>query len=353
MGFFKNLFSKIFKKKSKNEQIVADIKDKNEEQRVLKLENDSLDKFNAGLKKSANALDNAINELTATFVKVNEEWYEQLEEVLISYDIGYVATSKIIQSIRDEIAYQNVKDTELIKAIIVDKLFLYYIQDTDVNVDLELYNAQTNVVLVVGVNGVGKTTSIAKIAQKFVNENKKVLLVAADTFRAGAIEQLKVWADRLKVDIELPLKANQDPASVIYSGLKKGYDENYDLVICDTSGRLQNKTNLMNELKKIYDVIHKFDVDAPHETLMVIDATQGQSGINQAKAFYEAANVSGIVLTKMDSTSRGGIVLAIKDAFNIPVKLIGLGEALNDLKVFDLEMYVDSMVQGIVINDRD
>ncbi|MCV3754141.1 signal recognition particle-docking protein FtsY [Ureaplasma zalophigenitalium] len=351
MGFFKNLFTKIFKRKNKNEEVIDNIKEKNEDQRILKLEDDSLDKFNSGLKKSANALDHAINELTASFVEVDEEWYESLEEVLISYDIGYVATSKIIQSIREEISYQNIKDPELIKAVIIDKLFLYYIQDTNIDVDLQLYNAQTNVVLVVGVNGVGKTTSIAKIAYKFVHENKKVLLVAADTFRAGAIEQLKVWADRLNVDIELPLKANQDPASVIYSGLKKGYEENYDLVICDTSGRLQNKLNLMNELKKIYDVIHKFDVDAPHETLMVIDATQGQSGINQAKAFYEAARVSGIILTKMDSTSRGGIVLAIKDAFNIPVKLIGLGEGLADLKVFDLEMYVDSMVQGIKFSE--
>ena len=246
--------------------------------------------------------------------------------------------------------YQKVNDPELIKSIIIDKIFIYYIQDTEINTEINLKQNQTNVVLVVGVNGVGKTTSIAKITKKFINENKKVLLVAGDTFRAGAVEQLKVWAQRLNVDIELPIKEGQDPASVIYSGVKKGYEEEYDLVICDTSGRLQNKINLMNELKKIHDVIHKFDQNAPHETLLVLDATQGQSGINQAKALMKLQKISGIVLTKMDSTSRGGIVLAIKDAFNIPVKLIGLGEKLDDLSVFDLEMYVDSMVLGMKLD---
>ena len=246
--------------------------------------------------------------------------------------------------------YQKVNDPDLIKSIIIDKIFIYYIQDTEINTAINLKENQTNVVLVVGVNGVGKTTSIAKITKKFIDENKKVLLVAGDTFRAGAVEQLKVWAQRLGVDIELPNKEGQDPASVIYAGVKKGYEQKYDLVICDTSGRLQNKINLMNELKKIHDVIHKFDEYAPHETLLVLDATQGQSGINQAKAFNEVTKISGIILTKMDSTSRGGIVLAIKDAFNIPVKLIGLGEKLEDLSVFDLEMYVDSIVLGMKLD---
>lgn len=346
MGFFKNLFSKIFKKKDTQKK-VEEIAQKNEESRILKLEDDSVLKFNEGLKKSSSVLSDAIDRLAAQFVEIDDEWFESLEETLISYDVGYVATSKIVELIKEEITYQKVKDPKLIKSIIIDKLFIYYIQDTNITTDINLKENQTNVVLVVGVNGVGKTTSIAKITKKFVDENKRVLLVAGDTFRAGAVEQLGVWAKRLNVDIELPQKEGQDPASVIYAGLKRGYDQKYDLVICDTSGRLQNKVNLMNELKKIHDVIHKFDQTAPHETLLVLDATLGQSGINQAKAFNEATKISGIVLTKMDSTSRGGIVLAIKDAFNIPVKLIGLGESLNDLKVFDLELYIDSMTAGI------
>lgn len=349
MGFFKKLWNKIRGKKEVEEK-VEQIATKLEEQRILKLETDSNQKFDAGLRKSSSTLANAINELANNFIEINDQWYESLEETLIGYDVGYVATSKIIEAIKTEMLYQKVSNPDLIKQIIIDKIFLYYIQDTTISTDINLENNRTNVVLVVGVNGVGKTTSIAKITKKFVDEKKKVLLVAGDTFRAGAVEQLSVWANRLNVDIELPAKEGQDPASVIYTGVKKGYEQNYDLVICDTSGRLQNKTNLMNELKKIHDVIHKFDQTAPHETLLVLDATLGQSGINQAKAFNEAARISGIVLTKMDSTSRGGIALAIKDAFNIPVKLIGLGESINDLSVFDLEMFVDGMVKGINTN---
>ncbi|AAF30547.1 signal recognition particle-docking protein FtsY [Ureaplasma parvum] len=349
MGFFKKIFNKILGKKD-TEQISQEISQKNEENRILKLEDNSINKFNEGLRKSSSALTDAINELAVKYIDIDERWYEHLEEVLISYDVGYVATNKIIESIRNEMIYQKVNDPDLIKSIIIDKIFIYYIQDTEINTAINLKENQTNVVLVVGVNGVGKTTSIAKITKKFIDENKKVLLVAGDTFRAGAVEQLKVWAQRLGVDIELPNKEGQDPASVIYAGVKKGYEQKYDLVICDTSGRLQNKINLMNELKKIHDVIHKFDEYAPHETLLVLDATQGQSGINQAKAFNEVTKISGIILTKMDSTSRGGIVLAIKDAFNIPVKLIGLGEKLEDLSVFDLEMYVDSIVLGMKLD---
>ncbi|WP_031489110.1 signal recognition particle-docking protein FtsY [Ureaplasma canigenitalium] len=354
MGFFRNLWNKItsrFKKKDA-EQKSEEIASKLDEQRILKKDDDSMVKFNEGLRKSSNALDQAINDLAKNYVEINEEWYDDLLEVLIGYDVGYVAATKIIEAVKDEILYQKVNDPILIKTIIVDKIFLYYIQDTDINTDINLQQNKTNVVLVVGVNGVGKTTSIAKITKQFVDQKLKVLLVAGDTFRAGAIEQLSVWASRLGVEIIKPTKEGQDPASVIYTGLEKGYSEKYDLVIVDTSGRLQNKVNLMNELKKIHDVIHKFDQSAPHETLLVLDATLGQSGIAQAKAFNEATKISGIVLTKMDSTSRGGIVLAIKDAFNIPVKLIGLGEKLEDLKVFDLESYVDGMVTGMKLDGK-
>ncbi len=342
MAFFKSLIDKIHRKKD----TAKAVKDKNIENRIIKVENKQK-AFDKGLHKSSTNLSHAINNLAHDFKEIDETLFENLEEMLISYDVGYTATTKIIDAIRAEIKFQKVKDVKLIKAIIVDKIFIYYIQDTNINTDIDLENGRTNVVLVVGVNGVGKTTSIAKITKKFVDDNKSVLLVAGDTFRAGAVEQLKVWAERLKVDIILPDKPGQEPASVIYKGVQKAYKDKYDLVICDTSGRLQNKVNLMNELKKIHDIIHKFDKTAPHETLLVLDATTGQSGLNQAKAFKEATNVTGIVLAKMDSTSKGGIVLAIKDFFDIPVKFIGLGEQLDDLEPFDLEQFVIGITKDL------
>ncbi|GAA5414788.1 signal recognition particle-docking protein FtsY [Ureaplasma ceti] len=342
MGFFKKIFDK-FRKKPAQDKTVEQVAQKNEENRVFKVENNQ-DKFDSGLRKSSSGLNEAIANLITEYREIDEELYESLEELLISYDVGYVATMKIVDAVRDEVNYRNVSNAELIKQILIDKMFTYYIQDTDISTDINLYENRTNVVLVVGSNGVGKTTSIAKITKYFVDQNKKVLLVAGDTFRAGAVEQLKIWSARLGVDIIVPDKTGQETASVIYKGVQKGYAEHYDLVICDTSGRLQNKTNLMNELKKVYDVIHKFDETAPHETLLVLDATTGQSGLAQAKAFNEVTKLTGIILAKMDSTSKGGIVLAIKDAFNVPVKFIGLGESLDDLKPFDLEQFVDAMV---------
>lgn len=340
-----SFFKKLFSKSKKKDDIVEKVIEKNEDNRVFKLE-DNQEKFDAGLKKSSSILDESINSLLIKYSSVNDELFESLEEVLISYDVGYGASQKIINAVKDEVSIQNIKDVSLIKQIFIDKMFIYYINNSNITTDINLKSDRTNVVLVVGVNGVGKTTSIAKITNKFVKQNKKVLLVAGDTFRAGAVEQLKVWAERLNVDIVLPEKENQDPASLIYKGVEKGYNEKYDLVICDTSGRLQNKVNLMNELKKIYSVIHKFDESAPHETLLVLDATTGQSGLNQAKAFDEVAKITGIVLAKMDSTSRGGIIFAIKDLFQIPVKFIGLGEGIEDLEAFDLQKFIDGMGQS-------
>lgn len=340
-----SFFKKLFSKSSKKTEIVKQIAKKNEENSVFKLE-DNKEKFDLGLKKNSSILKEGINSLLTKYSTINEELFESLEELLISYDVGYGATQKIIDAVKDEILMQNIKETKLIKQIFIDKMFIYYINNSIISTDINLKNDRTNVVLVVGVNGVGKTTSIAKITNKFVNQNKKVLLVAGDTFRAGAVEQLKIWSSRLGVDIILPEKPNQDPASLIYKGVEKGYNEKYDLVICDTSGRLQNKVNLMNELKKIYNVIHKFDQNAPHETLLVLDATTGQSGLNQAKAFHEVSNITGIILAKMDSTSRGGIIFAIKDLFDIPVKFIGLGEGIDDLEPFDLQKFIDGMGQS-------
>lgn len=344
MGFFSRLFSKL---KRKDKQTVDAVAEANAKNQVVFYDANQKS-FDDGLRKSATALDQSIAELLVDKkIIMSDEWYDNLEDALVSYDVGYTAANKIVDAIRNEIAYQNVDNPKLIKEIILDKLLTYYIQDTEINTNFNLENDRTNVILVVGANGVGKTTSIAKIAKYFVDKNKKVLLVAGDTFRAGAVEQLGVWSERLGCDIVKPNKANQDPASVVYEGMKKGYDEQYDLIIVDTSGRLQNKTNLLNELKKIYNIIHKFDKNAPHESLLVMDATTGQSGLSQAKAFNECAELSGIILAKMDSTSHGGIVLAIKDAFNVPVKMIGLGEQLDDLKPFDLERFIDGLVADI------
>lgn len=335
---------KEFREKIKESKKQKDLKKQVEKNSLFKIE-DNQEKFDQGLRKSSKGLSVLIDNIVAQHNEINEDLFDTLEEQFISYDVGYLATNKIVTAIKEEIQFQNTNDVEIIKQIILDKLLVYYIQDSSINTDIELKNDRTNVVLVVGVNGVGKTTTIAKIANYFIKLDKKVLLIAGDTFRAGAVEQLDEWAKRLNTDIIKPKKDGQDPASVIFEGLEKGYKDHYDLIICDTSGRLQNKVNLMNELNKIVKIIKRYDETAPHETLLVLDATTGQSGLNQAKAFKEAANPTGIVLAKMDSSSKGGIVLAIKDLFNIPVKFIGLGESLDDLKQFDLEAYLEALIQ--------
>lgn len=335
---------KQFREKIKESKKQKDLKKQIEDNSLFKTE-DNQTKFDQGLRKSSKGLSALIDNVVAQHNDINQELFDSLEEQFISYDIGYLATNKIIASIKEEILFQNIKDVEIIKQIILDKLLIYYIRDSTIDTNIELKDNRTNVVLVVGVNGVGKTTTIAKITNYFIKINKKVLLIAGDTFRAGAVEQLDQWAKRLNTEIIKPKKTGQDPASVIFEGLEKGYKEHYDLIICDTSGRLQNKINLMNELNKIVKIIKRYDETAPHETLLVLDATTGQSGLNQAKAFKEAANPTGIVLAKMDSSSKGGIVLAIKDLFNIPVKFIGLGENLDDLKQFDLEAYLEALIQ--------
>ncbi|MDR0675147.1 MAG: signal recognition particle-docking protein FtsY [Mycoplasmataceae bacterium] len=309
-------------------------------------------KFDDGLKKSSSILNEAINKITTKYHRLDDELIETIEETLLSFDIGTSATDKILNAIIDEIKYQNVTDPELIKQIIIDKLFVYYIQDTDINSDIKLLSNTINIILVTGVNGVGKTTSIAKLAYRYKKAGYRVLLIAADTFRAGAVAQLEVWTNRIGVTIFKPQKDGQDPASVVYGGLDYAKKNKMDIIICDTSGRLQNKVHLMNELKKINEIIKKFDSQQPVESLLVIDATTGQSGIRQAQVFNEVTKVSGIILTKMDSTSKGGIVLSIKDAFNLPVKFIGLGESLSDLEPFDLEMFIQGLTKELIINEQ-
>lgn len=338
MGFFSKLKDLISHKKKISKQI----QQKNEEQSFI-----TQKKFDDGLKKSSSILEQKVNEIAKRYRRLDDDLIESIEEALLSFDIGTSAVRKILDAIVEEIKYQKVEDPELIKEIIIDKLFVYYIQDTNVDTTMNVVKTKMNVILVTGVNGVGKTTSIAKIAHKFKNEGYKVCLIAGDTFRAGAVEQLGIWANRIGIPIFKPQKEAQDPASVVFGGLEYAKKNGIDVVICDTSGRLQNKINLMNELKKIDTVIKKFEIDQPCESLLVIDATTGQSGIIQAKAFNEVTKLTGIILTKMDGTSKGGIILSIKDAFNLPVKYIGLGEQLDDLQEFDLEFFVHGLINSL------
>jgi len=343
MGFFSKL-KQLFSRKKK---ISQQISEKNEQQSII-----SQEKFDKGLKKSSSLLNDSINELAKKYHKVDQNLIDAIEESLISFDISIHSVQKIMDSIVDEIKFQKVDDVELVKQIIIDKLFVYYIQDSTTDTDIKLKPNTTNVILVSGVNGVGKTTSIAKMANFFINQGKTVSLIAGDTYRAGAIEQLNIWAKKLNIHCYIPSKEGQDPASVVFNGVKESCANKVDVILCDTSGRLTNKTNLMNELKKINGVITKFLTEQPIESLLVIDATSGQNGIVQAKAFSEVTKLTGIILTKMDSSSKGGIILSIKDSLDLPIKFIGLGEKLDDLEVFDLEKYIYGLTEQINFVDK-
>ena len=333
--------------KAQKKQIKLEQKAQKARLKELAKEN-KLNKYVAGLSKSGTNLTQKIIELQSASKVLDEDFFEQLEEILIMSDISVNMVYLIMDEIRKEVKKENLSDPKLIAEIIADKMFTIYANQSIVNTKLNLDHEGLNVCLVVGVNGSGKTTSIAKIANKLVNENKKVLLAAADTFRAGAVEQLKVWAKRLNIDIVAPDKEGADPASVVYKAFEKTQTEQYDVLIVDTAGRLQNKVNLMNELAKINKIIAKFVANAPHESLLVLDATTGQNGILQAEAFKEVTPLSGIVLTKMDGTSNGGIILSIKDKLDLDVKLIGLGEKLDDLQEFDLDAYIYGLMKNLI-----
>ena len=253
-------------------------------------------------------------------------------------DIGVKTVMNFMDRLRKRVKSENITDTKYLQEVIVDELFIIYVNNESITDKINMALEGPTVILMVGVNGVGKTTTIAKLANKYKNEGKKVLMIAGDTFRAGAVEQLKIWAER--TDSLFYGKENSDPAGVIFDGLVKAKEENVDIVLIDTAGRLHNKINLMKELEKINKVIGNQINGAPHETLLVIDATTGQNGIMQAKAFKEITNITGIVLTKLDGTAKGGIVLAIKEEVNIPVKFVGLGEKMTDLITFDIENYI-------------
>lgn len=298
----------------------------------------STDKFKNGLTKTRESFSSKVNNLVKRYRKVDEEFFEELEEILIGADVGVKTVMDLVEILKNEARTRNIKETEELKDVIVEVLAEMMTKDhqeTEINWEI---NAMT-VLLVVGVNGVGKTTSIGKMAHKFKADGKKVVLAAGDTFRAGAIDQLEVWSERAGVDI-IKHKEGSDPAAVIYDAIQSAKSRKADVLICDTAGRLQNKVNLMKELEKVKRVISREIPDAPHEVLLVLDATTGQNALSQAKLFKEATDVTGIVLTKLDGTAKGGIVLAIRHELELPVKLIGLGEGINDLERFDSDAFV-------------
>lgn len=303
------------------------------------------DSYSQGMSKSRQNFSNRLNSLSKKYHKVNQEYFEELEEILIESDIGVNLALKTIDEVLEESKNKKITEVDKLNEILIDHLFEGYMAKGDSLTDVRFVNDGPTVLLVVGVNGVGKTTTIAKLAHRYLEMGKSVLLVAADTFRAGASEQLKIWGDRLNVEV-VTAPYNSDPSSVAYDGLSKAKKENIDLVIVDVSGRLHNKQYLMDELAKLKRVINKVIPGAPHETFLIIDATTGQNGVVQAKSFAEVTELTGVVITKMDGTSKGGIILAIREELGIPVRFIGLGEKLSDLKEFDLESYIYGLCIG-------
>lgn len=301
--------------------------------------------YEKGLSKTRKTFTSNLLNLTNKYDRINEDYYDELEEILIGSDIGVKTVFNFMDRLKERARNEKITNPKELKELIVDELFIIYVEGENLTTKIDL-NHKPAIVLFVGVNGVGKTTTIAKIAKKIIDEGKTVKLIAADTFRAGAISQLKVWAER--VGASFFSSDAKDPSAVIHEGLDEALNDCSDVVLIDTAGRLQNKENLMKELEKMNKVIGKKIEGAPHETLLVIDATTGQNGINQAKSFKEITNVSGIVLSKLDGSAKGGIVLAIKDEVKIPVKYVGLGERMEDLQVFDIEAYIYGLFKDMV-----
>ena len=338
--------SEVIKEEEIKKEIEAPIPNKSE------IKKEDASKYDKGMEKSRESFSKRIKALSKKFKSkhVNQEYFDTLEEILIEADCGVNFTLSIIEELVDYVKKEKLTDVNLINEVLITKMFENYYKGENSNFNDFDFSQTPKVLLVVGVNGVGKTTSIAKLAYRYIKMNKKVLLVAGDTFRAGAKEQLSVWADRLNTEIIVG-KENEDPASVAYKGVKYGKENNYDLIIVDTAGRLQNKTNLMEELKKIKRVIGK-EILTPIDCYLILDATTGQNGVLQAKAFKDLIDVNGIVITKMDGTSKGGIILAIKEELNIPVKFIGLGEKMEDLEVFDLNKYLYGLCKELIEEDE-
>lgn len=336
INFLKNKFSKH--------------KDENDEKQEPKSnslpdEKSSEDKYVAGLDKSRVGFTERLKKLANSNKVVNQEYFDELERILIEADVGVNLSLELIKETSMEASASKITDPNELNNLLIDKMFVSYAnKGGSFSTDFDFKEGTPFVVFLCGVNGVGKTTTAAKLAWKYKNKGKKVLMVAGDTFRAGAVEQLTYWANKVGVDIVS--KPDSDPASLCYDALKKATDEHYDFVLIDTAGRLQNKKGLMDELSKMVRVIKKVIPEAPQETLLVIDANTGQNGIDQAVVFKEAVDISGIIITKMDGTSKGGIILSIRDRLALPVKFIGLGEKMDELEEFDLDKYLYGLLVG-------
>ena len=366
MGLF-NKIKNMFKKQDDNEKVdvllnvddadscenqensdeKVEVIEKKKENKIVESKNNNVKVYEKGLTKSRQGFVSKLANLTNKYKKVTDEYFDELEEILIMADIGVNTVMEFIDRLRERVREEKLDDPEMLKEIIVDELFIIYVNDSVLSSKLSYNENGPTAILFVGVNGVGKTTTIGKIGYQLKNEGKKVLLVAADTFRAGATAQLKEWSERIGVGF-FGKEEGADPASVVYDGLVMAKNEDYDVVLIDTAGRLQNKVNLMKELEKMNKVIDNQIDGGATETLLVIDATTGQNGISQAKAFKEITNITGIVLTKLDGTAKGGIVLAIKESVGIPVKYIGLGETKDDLQVFDIEKYIYGLFKDMM-----
>jgi len=321
MGFF----DKLFKSKEKRE---------------------NAKKYKLGMSKTRSGIFSNLKSLLETSEVINDELFDELEEIFIMADIGVDTVIKFVSHLRDTVELKEITSPNELKELIIEEMFKLYVKDEIVSSNLDIQKNRLNIVLFVGVNGAGKTTTIGKIANEYLKKDKKVLMVAGDTFRAGAINQLRIWSERVGADF-FAKDEGDDPSSVMFDAIKYAEKHEIDIILCDTAGRLQNKVNLMKELGKINKVIARECEGAPHETLLVVDATTGQNGLSQAKIFNEVTNISGIVLTKLDGTAKGGIVLAIKDELNIPIKYVGLGEKIDDLEHFDIEEYIYGMFAGI------
>ncbi|KUP23247.1 signal recognition particle-docking protein FtsY [Paenibacillus sp. DMB5] len=301
--------------------------------------------FRDGLEKTRKGFVEKVSDLIIRRKKIDEEFYEELEEILIGADVGVNTVMTLVEELRAEVKQKRIEDASELQPILSRKLMELLRGDDDNS--LKENPDGITVILFVGVNGVGKTTTIGKLAHRYKQEGKKVLLAAGDTFRAGAIEQLEVWGQRAGVDV-IKQQAGSDPAAVMFDAVQAAKQRNVDVLICDTAGRLQNKTNLMEELNKIFRVIQREIPSAPHEVLMVLDATTGQNALSQAKLFGEKSGVTGLVLTKLDGTAKGGIVVAIRQEMNLPVKLVGLGEKMEDLQTFDSSQFVHALFAGMI-----
>ena len=335
---------------AQSDEMEADTSEEVEEDLVIEeipqVQETVQEKYDRSLKKTRTGFGARLNAFFANFRSVDEEFFEELEELLIMSDVGVQVASNLTEELRYEAKLENAKKPDVLRRVIIEKLVELYEKDGQYNESINFQDGLT-VMLFVGVNGVGKTTSIGKLAHRYKQAGKKVMLVAADTFRAGAVAQLAEWGRRVDVPVVTgPEKA--DPASVVFDGMERAVAEGVDILMIDTAGRLQNKENLMAELEKIGRIIKRVVPEAPHETFLALDASTGQNALVQAKEFSKITPVTGIVLTKIDGTARGGVVLAIREELNIPVKLIGFGEKIDDIGEFNSENFMKGLLEGLI-----